>query len=312
VRTVEPREAALARSEAGPMTRPARELAYRSARRAKAKASGVDRMLRRGSDPARDPTPGPRGARRRQEDRRESTGPRSLLVGSAVLSRRGSHPYRPRKPYPEPKLVPVVHSASSRARGTTGTECSPRTLPATRPASQPCLASGSSVHVAPERACRPVARTRCVRSGEPPAPPNRAHRGRNRGVIATPSCLRDRALPAPRRGRPELTRDAPSGIGQAPLGLEAIAALQPTGPACGAGHRNLPCDVQTTEASRLPMDSGCVDDRLAKSYSRLVRTVTAAWSGCRFVNGRRCTTCRRCEPPRKRQLLPFLARSENQ
>lgn len=79
------------------MTRSARELAYQSARWAKAKACGVDKMLRRGSDPARDPTPGLRAL---GAGRNIAANPPVLGHSSSDrrCSRRGSHPHGPRKP----------------------------------------------------------------------------------------------------------------------------------------------------------------------------------------------------------------------
>jgi hypothetical protein len=170
--------------------------------------------------------------------------------------------------------------------------------------SQACRASGGSRNVATNA---PVVLLPApdVIVGEAPAPPNRAHRGRNRGVIATPSCpgWGSAGGRRPTRTDPGLSvRDWAST-----LGLEAMSAWSPRDwPACGAAHRNPPCDLRTTEARRLP------GEWLAKACSRLVRTVTASWSGCRFVNGRRCTTRRRCEPPRKRQASTLPRSSRNQ
>jgi hypothetical protein len=151
------------------MTRSARELTIRSARWAK--AGGVDTILRRGAPMPPRPDIGPtrRSAQAGISPRihRSSLPPRR--VAGALSPRLSSA--RTEEAIPEPKPVPVVHSASSRARGEDRNGVFTPHLARDGTTSQPCLGSGGSVHVATQRACRPVAGTRCVRRAHLPLRP---------------------------------------------------------------------------------------------------------------------------------------------
>lgn len=222
------------RSEAGPMTRSARELAYQSARWAKAKPAGWTRCSGGAPIP---PETRHRACVALGAGRNIAANPPVLARSSSDrrCSRSCSHPHGPRKPYPEPQPCPSSTQRRAVLEARQERSGSPRIMPATRSTSQACRASGGSRHVATNA---PVVLLPApdVFVGEAPAPPNRAHRGRNRGVIATPSCP-GWGSAGPDGGRPEPTRESPSGIGRAPLRLEAISTWsQRDRPACGVAH----------------------------------------------------------------------------
>ena len=123
------------------------------------KGHGVDRMLRRGSDAAETPHrarvalgAGGNIAANPPVLARSSSGRRCSLAAALIRTDGGSHT---RSPSPCPSST--RHQAELEVKA--GTECSPPLLACDGTTSQPCLASGGSVHVATQRACRPVAGT---------------------------------------------------------------------------------------------------------------------------------------------------------
>jgi hypothetical protein len=234
-----------------------------------------------------------RGAPGRRENRCESPGPGSLLVGSAVLSsaalirrrRRRSHAWSP-----GPRPSSTRRRAQDEAE--TGTKCPPRATcrRATRSPIQPCHVPAVPLIWRPASpvVLFPVA-------GFSPAGGLLGIALLAAGAIAaptpSPSCLRAGALSVRAVGGP--TWDSRQGWRKPRLVCcRSRLGSQPDRRAdCAPPRVRVGCAAGRSAA--VAEGEGTV-----KSYSApRSETVTTAGSGCRFTNGRRRTAHRRCEPP---------------